>query len=146
MSDVIFETKATWEGDGKTGEGKITLGNEAVTYSNPGEMNGKGKGTNPEELLIGAVTTCYSGTLYTILTKKRLPVQHVSVRAEGIITGYPANMDFEQLIVHPTITGGNNEKIADYEKAALTAKDKCFIGQTIAGSIAYKVGKVEISE
>jgi peroxiredoxin-like protein len=144
MTDLKFEVNAHWSGVGVNGEGNLTMGDKTVLYSSPAEMGGKGIGVSPEDLLIGAVTTCYSGTLFAILTKRRLPVETISVRAEGMVTGYPTQTNFSQLIVHPTIMGGDSSKQEEYEKAATMARDKCFIGKSIAGNIDYQVGKVQL--
>lgn len=144
MADLTFEAKLNWSGTGKDGEGKITLGSESISYSSPSDMGGKGIGVSPEDLLVGAVSTCYSGTLFGLLVKKELPVQHVSVKAEGIVTGYPLNTKFSKLIVHPTIIGGDESKLSEYEKAAVRAREKCFIGKSIAGNIEYEVGTVTV--
>lgn len=146
MTDIRFETKASWSGLGKNGEGKLTMGDEKLSYSSPSDMGGKGIGASPEDLLIGAVSTCYSGTLFDILVKKGLPVQNISVRAEGIVTGYPLQTKFERLIVHPTISGGDRSKRTEYEQAAVTARDKCFIGKSITGNIRYEIGTVQIAD
>jgi len=145
MADLTFASEATWSGTGKKGEGKITIGQETVSYSVPVSMGGKGMGSSPEDMLVGAVTACYSGTLYSTLVKKELPVQHVTLRAEGIVTDYPEQMKFSRLIVHPTIVGGEKSQLSEYEQAAITARDKCFIGKTIAGNVAYEVGKVRVT-
>lgn len=144
MSDLKFEVNANWSGIGENGEGNLEMSGKSVLYSSPAEMGGKGTGVSPEDLLIGAVTTCYSGTLFAILTKRRLPVDDISVRAEGIVTGYPTQTKFNQLTVHPTIIGGDSSKQYEYDKAATIARDKCFIGKSIAGNIDYQVGKVQL--
>jgi peroxiredoxin-like protein len=144
MSDLKFEVNASWNGVGVNGEGDLKMADKTVLYSSPAEMGGKGVGVSPEDLLIGAVTTCYSGTLFAILTKRRLPVEEIKVRAEGIVTGFPTQTNFSELIVHPTIIGGDTSKQEEYEKAAIIARDKCFIGKSIAGNIDYQVGKVHL--
>jgi peroxiredoxin-like protein len=144
MSDLKFEVNASWNGVGANGEGNLKMADKTVNYSSPAEMGGKGVGVSPEDLLIGAVTTCYSGTLFAILTKRRLPVEEIKVRAEGIVTGFPTQTNFSELIVHPTIIGGDTSKQEEYEKAAIIARDKCFIGKSIAGNIDYQVGKVQL--
>jgi peroxiredoxin-like protein len=146
MTDLTFEAKLNWSGTGKNGEGKVTFATESLVYSSPANMGGKGTGVSPEDLLISAVSSCYSGTLFGLLIKKELPVLHVSVRAEGIVTGYPLNTKFSRLIVHPTIIGGDPEKLSEYEETATKARDKCFIGKSIAGNIDYQVGTVQVTK
>ncbi|WP_112182025.1 MULTISPECIES: OsmC family protein [Paraliobacillus] len=145
MADIKFEANVDWHGTGSDGEGSVTLNERPITFSSPTSMGGKGSGTTPEDLLISAVATCYSGTLYSSLVNNKLPVHHVEVRVEGIVTGYPLTTKFEQLIVHPTIIGGDNLMLSNYKQVADTAKDNCFIGKSIVGNIDYKVGTVEVS-
>lgn len=145
MADLQFEVHIKWSGTGKEGEGQITLGDDTLRYSAPASMGGKGVGASPEDLLISAVSSCYSGTLFGVLTRGGLPVQHVKVRAEGFVTDYPRQAKFSRLLVHPTIIGGDSARQAEYEQAATTARDRCFIGKVIAGNVAYEVGTVQIA-
>lgn len=142
MADLRFGAKLAYSGTGKEGEGQLTVGEKTLAYSAPENMGGKGVGLSPEDLLISAVSTCYSGTLFGLLSKIGLPVQEVKIQAEGIVTGYPLNTKFSEIIVHPTILGGDASKKDDYASAAVKAKEKCFIGKSIAGNIDYNVGTV----
>ncbi len=42
--------------------------------------------------------------------------------------------------------GGDGERLTEYEAAAEIARDRCFIGGTIKGSVAYVVGEVSVSQ
>lgn len=144
MTDLQFEVFLQWKGTGQEGEGKLTAGDDSFIYSSPANMGGKGVGMSPEDLLISAVSSCYSGTLFALLEKKGLPVENVSVRAEGHVNDYPLRSHFAQITVHPHIIGGDLDKEIDYIEAASSARDKCFIGKTIQGNVAYEVGDVSI--
>lgn len=144
MANLSFATKLKWHGTGRDGEGTVKLAEAQVSYSAPESMGGKGTGTSPEELLIAAVSTCYSGTLFGILRKLELPAEEVIIRAEGMVTGYPMQSKFARLCVHPTVHGGDPEHAAEYQRVAEVARDKCFIGKTIAGNVSYEVGDVRI--
>ena len=54
-----------WQG-GRTGGGSVVAERSGVEnpLSVPPEFGGPGEGTNPEELLTGAITGCYSVTLF----------------------------------------------------------------------------------
>ncbi len=145
MADLEFETYLSWYATGNEGNGTVQLGQKEVIYSAPANMGGKGVGTSPEELLLAAVAACYSGTLMGLLTRKGLPVEHVKIRVQGIVTGYPLNAKFATLRVHPDIIGGDKEQRTAYQDVALLARDRCFIGKTIAGNVAYEVLDVQIS-
>jgi|GEM_PF-861664 len=144
MTDLHYEVQARWSGTGRQGSGSMMIGEQTFEYSAPADMGGQGIGYSPEDLLIGAVTSCYSGTLYGVLVRQKLAVKRVGVRAEGHITGYPTETKFARLIVHPTIYGGDEALTAAYADAAAAARDRCFIGKTIAGNVAYEVGEVKV--
>lgn len=144
MADLQFSTMLKWQGTGPHGEGTAALSAGTVAYSAPTAMGGKGVGTSPEELLIAAVARCYSGTLFGVLKKSGLPVEQVGIRAEGEVTGYPLQAKFARLRVSPRIAGADSSRLAEYHQAAVSARDKCFIGKTIAGNVAYEVGDVEL--
>ncbi len=65
------------------------MGDQRVRCSAPSTMGGKGVGTSPEELLLATVTSCYSGTLFRVLGRQGLPVDHVRIDATGVVAGYP---------------------------------------------------------
>ena len=144
MADLRFSTEMNWGGTGREGEGIVRLGGEQITYSAPASMGGKGVGTSPEELLIAAVASCYSGTLIGVLKKSGLPVEQVKIRAEGEVTGYPLQAKFARLQVSSVIVGADHTKLAEYQGAAVEARNKCFIGKTITGNVTYEVGEVEL--
>jgi len=142
MSDLEFKVEAEWRGDARAGQGTITTGAQGVVYSGPLSMGGSGAGTNPEELLIGAVASCYSIGLAALLQKAGLPVASIEVQATAFITGFPLATAFNKIIVSPTIAGANRARAAEYEKAAQTARDRCFIGRMLPKAVVYEVGIV----
>lgn len=144
MADLTFEISAKWAGTGRTGEGRLTTGGKEITYSAPASMGGKGVGTSPEELLMSAVTACYSGTLFYGLQKAGLPVSTVDIRTQGVVEDYPGKARFARLVVHPTIAGGDPARKPEYEALAVEARDRCFIGKTVRASVQYEVGTVSV--
>lgn len=144
MADLTFSIEAEWTGTGREGEGTIYTGGtggQSISYSAPSSMGGKGTGTSPEELLISAVTACYSGTLFAILKRSELPVTRIQIRSEGVVSDYPLKAKFSRLIVTPVIYGADASREQDYSQAALSARNRCFIGKTIIGNVSYEVGQ-----
>lgn len=70
-------------------------------------MGGRGVGTNPEELLVSALASCYSATLYAVLQRAHLPVDSLKVAARCTLHDYPKRARFAGLVVSPTILGGD---------------------------------------
>ncbi len=144
MADLHFEIEVTWQGTGKEAEGVVRTGGKEVQVSAPANMGGKGVGTSPEELLLSGITSCYSGTLMGVLRKAGLPVDKVVVKTDGVVSGYPLSAKFDQLTVHPTIVGGDKEKLEAYIEQAKVARDRCFVGKTVKGNMVYNVGEVTV--
>lgn len=145
MADLTFNVAAEWSGRGRQGEGTMHAGEETIHYSGPANMGGKGSGTNPEELLLAAVTACYSGTLFRVLQQRGLPVESVRIRTEGVVANYPGDAKFNRLTVNPTIIGGDAASEEAYVQAAEVARQECFIGRTVRDYLDYTVGAVTVA-
>lgn len=143
--ELTFEISAQWTGIGRQGEGEMTLGAGSIPYSAPATMGGKGVGTSPEEFLLAAVTSCYSGTLMRVLHQAELPGVTVEIKTEGQVTEYPEHARFSRITVHPTIKGGDVARQLEYEEACQVARERCFIGRTVRDYLDYTVGKVTVA-
>lgn len=144
MGDMHFEVELAWSGTGREGAGEIRTDDLTIELSGPEGMGGRGVGTNPEELLVCAVASCYTATLFGVLRRGRLPVQSLAIAATGTVTGYPGRARFARLLVSPTIIGADDKRASEYEKAAADAHDLCFIGHTLSPEVSYEVGSVRL--
>ena len=143
--DLDFRIRARWSGSGRSGTGTISSGGQSIAYSAPAAMGGRGTGTSPEELLIAAVGSCYSGTLARILQQRGLPADRLDLGARGVVTGYPGDTRFARIVVEPSIEGGDASRLQEYQEAAEAARRRCFIGGTLKETIEYTVGEVRVS-
>jgi peroxiredoxin-like protein len=133
-----------WSGTGREGLGELETNGLALELSGPESMGGRGIGANPEELLVCAVSSCYTTTLFAVLRRVRLPVDSVAVAARGTVTGFPHHTRFASILVSPTILGGARERQEEYESAAIFARERCLIGHSLAPEVDYKVGAVTV--
>jgi len=145
MPDLEFEVSTQWDGDVSTRHGVLEAGGGQIEYSSPSTMGGSGEGTNPEELLLAAVGTCYTLGLSRLLHKRDLPATSLRVSVRGVVSGYPLAATFARVVVSPAIAGANRSRAADYEAAARVARDRCFIGKMLAASVSYEVGQVTLT-
>jgi peroxiredoxin-like protein len=144
MSELSFAVELLWSGTGRDGVGEIHTDDVSIDLSAPEAMGGRGVGTNPEELLVSAVSSCYTATLFGVLRRARLPVASLAVDASGSVTGFPGHARFDRLAVRPTILGGDPLRQAEYEAAAVLAHDRCLIGQALAPDVTYEVDYVRV--
>ena len=144
MNDLSFDAELRWAQTGRTGIGEIQADGLALELSGPKSMGGRGVGTNPEELLLCAVSSCYIATLFAVLRRAELPADSLAVNASGTVTGFPLHTRFAGVEVSPTILGGDADRQAEYEAAAVRARDRCFIGHALAADVSYEVGAVQV--
>jgi peroxiredoxin-like protein len=143
MAELLnFDVDLEWSGTGEDGLGRLASQNVEIAYSAPESMGGRGEGASPEDLLVAAVSSCYSATLFGVLRRADLPAEHVRVAARGVVSGYPGAARFAELVVEPSVVGGDPARAEEYAAAAERAHDRCFIGKTIAGNVDYRVGRV----
>jgi peroxiredoxin-like protein len=144
MKDLSFDAELSWTQTGRTGIGEVQADGLALELSGPKSMGGRGVGTNPEELLVCAVSSCYIATLFAVLRHAELPADSLSVSASGTVTGFPVHTRFAGVEVAPTILGGDVARQAEYEAAAARARDRCFIGHALGSAVGYEVGAVQV--
>jgi peroxiredoxin-like protein len=144
MKDLDFTVALRWSGTGRDGVGEIHTDDLTIDLSAPESMGGRGVGTNPEELLVSAVASCYTATLFGLLRRARLPVASLAVDAKGGVIGFPGRARFNRVAVSPTILGGDPSRQREYEAVAVNAHDRCLIGKALAPGVTYEVGTVRV--
>jgi osmotically inducible protein OsmC len=107
MNDLSFHAELRWAATGRTGIGEIQAAGLALELYGPESMGGRGVGTNPEELLVCAVSSCYIATLSAVLRRAELPADSLAVSASGTVAGFPTHTRFAGVEVSPTILGGD---------------------------------------
>ena len=142
MSALKFDVDLEWRADQKFGE--ITVGQARTCVSEPRVMGGTGAGMSPEDMFVAAAASSYSVTLAEILRAAGLPQASLAIRAEGLVASEPGAKKFTTVTVRPTIQGADTAQRQAYEKAAIAARNNCFIGRSIRGNIAYVVGEVSL--
>jgi len=143
MAELNFHSDISWSG-GRLGRARVNAGGEIVQVSAPASMGGLGAGTNPEELLLSAVGSCYTATLAAILEAARLPASRIGVKVEGTVSDHPgASARFSAIVVNPNFSGIDAARATEYEGAAERARERCFIGGQLASHVNYRVGAVD---
>ena len=134
-----MESKATavWRGSLKEGTGSITTGSGAIKdtpYTFKTRFEGA-KGTNPEELIAAAHTSCFSMALSAELGKASITPQ--SIETSGTIVLAQQGQGFavtdSKLVTVVTAPGSDRAAI---EVAAASAKENCPISKLLNTKIS----------
>lgn len=138
--NVSFNIQGRWEG-GRNGSGLMTTNGVEIPVSAPAGLEGPGIGSNPEELLITSVATCYTITLAAILSKRKINYSHIEINSEGVVQEDGNTLTFKEIIHRPVIIlsdrGEKEKKVI--EQLAEQAEKACFIGRTLKPGITISV-------
>ena len=127
--------RATWEGDLMGGAGRFALGDgsdeQRLTWR---ARVGEEAGTSPEELLAGALASCFSMALSNILAKAGTPPARLDTNGVASFDrtddGYRVTRI--ALDVRGDVPGADEEA---FRSAADEAKSACPVSQALKGNV-----------
>jgi peroxiredoxin-like protein len=134
----IFKLAAKWQG-GRGGEGTIAAGGLNAAISIPAVMDGPGVGTNPDEMLLGAASTCYLITLAAMLERSGIEPAGLSLQSEAVVdvTGgvYTyVSITHKPLIILESAAAPGHADAA--RRLAAKAEQSCMISKAVRGNVA----------
>ena len=131
---------ASWKGSLKDGQGTMSLASGAYTgpfsfVSRFERGAGPETGTNPEELLLGAVVTCFVQTWAIFLAKLRAPLEAPRIDGALELEADPAGgyrVSRIDLVAHvPAALLAERE--ADVAKTLALAEKYCIVSKAVKG-------------
>ncbi|MEC5424409.1 OsmC family protein [Virgibacillus sp. C22-A2] len=141
MTAHHFYLRADWPG-GRNSDGYLETGNLKTKISIPPEMGGPGIGTNPDEMLLGAASTCYIITLAAMIERAALPLLSMSLESEGIVDVTNGVFTYEKIIHKPTVVLTDEGVEEDYNKLnklVEKAEKSCMISRAVQGNVEIVV-------
>ncbi|RRN71598.1 OsmC family peroxiredoxin [Peribacillus simplex] len=139
-----FHLTAEWPG-GRNDIGLIQSGNLQTQISIPTEMEGPGIGTNPDEMLLGAASTCYIITFAAMLERAHIKKASLTMQSEAIVNVTNGVFTYKKIIHRPTLVlaPDTSEKAAEKaRKLAEKAEASCMISRAIKGNVAVELNAV----
>jgi peroxiredoxin-like protein len=140
LTDFTFHAGGCWRGSWD-GSGRIKAGNLENVISVDPSMGGAGTGTNPDELLLSALSSCYMITLGIRLHKENIVYDHISIQSEGSVTK-KGGLHFESVTHRPIICLSG--QITDHLRERLSfcirqAEKDCMIAKAVHGNVRIDV-------
>lgn len=135
-----FHLKAVWNG-GRNSEGHIEAGGLRTVISIPQEMGGPGTGTNPDEMLLGAASTCYLITLAAMLERSDIVPQELTLESEATVDVTNNVFTYERIVHKPRLVLQADATAAQLKKAerlAHMAEESCMISRAVAGNVSIE--------
>jgi osmotically inducible protein OsmC len=129
----VRKAKADWEGGLKDGEGTISFGGRFEQRYTAGTRFGEDAGSNPEELIGGALAGCYSMALAGDLGKAGLDPRNVRTEAEVKIEKVGDGFTITRITLHTEAEVPGAEEKRFREIAEATSK-ACPVARALKGT------------
>ena len=136
-----FHLKADWPGN-RNDVGTIEAKNLQTKISIPKEMDGPEVGTNPDEMLLGAATTCYIITLAAMLERSKIEKEDLTLESVGVVDVTNGVFTYKKIIHRPTILlkdSATEKEINLARKLAEKAEKSCMISRAIMGNVELEL-------
>ncbi|WP_455663006.1 OsmC family protein [Pradoshia sp.] len=141
MAEHHFRLKANWPGL-RNDVGMIDAGNLKTQISIPNEMDGPGIGTNPDEMLLGAASTCYIITLAAMLERSKIEKEDLTLESIGVVDVTNGVFTYKKIIHRPTITlkaSASDKEMELVRRLAEKAEKSCMISRAIMGNVELEL-------
>ncbi|WP_181347706.1 OsmC family protein [Thalassobacillus sp. CUG 92003] len=141
MAEHRFKLQAEWPG-GRNNVGSIAMDNLTTNVSIPEEMDGPGEGTNPDEMLLGAASTCYIITLAAMIERSGLPLEEMSMQSEGIVDFTNGVITYKKIIHRPAVylqSRASDNQLAQLNKLIDRAEEHCMISKAVRGNVRVEL-------
>ena len=136
-----FKVNTQWS-DGRESVGNLIGDVLDEQISIPAGLEGNGTGTNPDELLVSAASSCYIISLAAVL--ERSGFDHIEIQQSSIGLAIFENAKFkmDSITHYPEITVDKNQKDLlekKLPKLLKIADNNCMISNSIRGNVDVKI-------
>ncbi len=126
--------------------GQLTTSNMDTKISIPRAMGGSEIGTNPDELLLGAATTCFIITLSVMFKRNELSLEDLTVQSKAIVDVTNGVFTYEAIHYDVTIkTKEQQDKHALMTRFVHKSEENCMITRALSGNVAVSIDKITIN-
>lgn len=134
-----------WSGS-REGSGEISTTGLHTPFSIPHNLKGAGSGTNPEELLLAAASSCYLITLSLILANRKIQYSQIQLESKGFVED-DKGLRFDRIEHLPTIIFDQPVDEQEVHSLALHAEHACMVSSAVRGNVSIHVkSKIFIKE
>jgi len=120
------------------GDGNLTLTTGKIEYGVPPQFGGNAGKTSPEELILAAISSCFSMTLGFVLEKRKVPARVLGMQAEATVQRIERQLVLTAITLRPQITTDTDAR-QDIDAAIERAEQACLISNAIRGNVELKV-------
>jgi peroxiredoxin-like protein len=141
MPEHSFFIKTDWPGK-RNDVGTLNSSTLNTSISIPLEMDGPGIGTNPDEMLLGAASTCYIITLAAMLERSNVSKTSLTMESEGIVEIERGIISYKKIIHRPILIlskGCTEKELHTAKKLVGKAERSCMISRAVKGNVIIEL-------
>lgn len=133
-----FAITASFDDAQKEGRVANSDGTLAVRFTGAPSLGGKEGATNPEELLLSAVGSCFANTWAIFIAKLKLPIAQPVVEAGCTVAADPAGgFHVTSITLTPRIPASIwQERRADVAKSLQLAEKYCIVSKAVTRGVS----------
>ncbi|MCG7338439.1 SACOL1771 family peroxiredoxin [Staphylococcus sp. ACRSN] len=136
-----FKVSTHWSG-GRESVGELNGDILTEQISIPAGLGGNGTGTNPDELLVSAASSCYIISLAAVLERSGFESIVIEQTSVGTAIFENAKFKMDTITHYPIIEVKSNQKellSKKLEKLLNLADNNCMISNSIRGNVNVKI-------
>lgn len=136
-----FHIDAEWTG-GYKGDGSMTTHGRTCEFGAPEELGAPPGRTSPEELLMGAVASCYCITFAVLAERRELPLGKLDLKVSGtVVRQLGGTLKFTAIQIRPRILiqGADDKQKQTALDCAHKAEQYCLVSNAIRGNVEVTV-------
>lgn len=123
------------------GDGKLMLSTGTVDYGVPAQFGGAPGKASPEELILGALSACFSMTLGFVFEKRGIPIDGFAMKAACVVDRIERQLQLTSitLTVQVALQEDSAQIRADVQSAIERAERACLISNAIRGNVQLTI-------
>lgn len=125
-----------WWVSGKNGLAKCDSAPNALHFAAPPQFGGLDGRWSPEDLLLGAVASCFTTTFHVLAEYSKLDYTDLEVEATGSVQKVSSGYAFEEITIRPRLTIADDEEQSRADRLLAKAKQLCLVFRAL--SVATK--------
>lgn len=133
-----FHQKLEW-GDKRNTVGEVKIGGKLIDFSIPADLDGPGKGTNPDELLLSSAAGCYIMTLAAMLERSSIQLEKIQLSSELDVEVEEGIFSVKEIRHYPVLKGFPAAKRKLVERLVHKADERCMISNALKKSVSIVI-------
>jgi organic hydroperoxide reductase OsmC/OhrA len=131
-SAALHYRVTAWWSSGKAGLAKSDSAPNAIHFTAPPEFGGLEGRWTPEDLLLGAVASCYTTTFRALADYSELKYLDLGVEVEGTVCKAESGYSFSEIIIRSKLTISDPQEESRSMRLLHKAKAVCLVARALS--------------